>query len=336
MLNGRKDIYEMKEMKAEKKIIPIVFCFDDNMRLQAGVCITSLLLNARPETFYDIFILHGEQCSFENSELNKLPLIYGNCRIQYRCVGRAFESAFEIRGITIATYYRLLIPEIIPEYDKIIYSDVDVIFRNDLSEIFESTNMEGYYVAGVADALGLQKHHHDYIENKLGLTWTEYICAGNLILNLTLLRQDDMVERFINKVKTSTYKYQDQDILNIVCKGKILRMSPTFSYSADISLCAADMLETPLYTQEELREAQAEGIVHYTGPKPWWGWCPNFDIWWEYYRKSIWFNPKVYCDFYVSRQSNADLDCLSLWKRIKILIRYFKNGRKQLKQRVNL
>lgn len=317
-------------------MIPIVFCFDTNLELQAGVCITSLLFNARPETFYDIFILHGEQCSFENSELNKLPLIYGNCRIQYRCVGRAFESAFEIRGITIATYYRLLIPEIIPEYDKIIYSDVDVIFRNDLSEIYESTNMEGYYVAGVVDASYFRPDHRNYIENTLKLSYAEYIYAGNMVLNLSLLRQENVVERFIDEATHSLYKYQDMDIINIVCKGKICRMPPLFCFSSDISKYSADMLETPLYTQEELRKAQAEGIVHYTGPKPWWGWCPNFDIWWEYYRKSIWFNPKVYCDFYVSRQSNADLDCLSLWKRIKILIRYFKNGRKQLKQKVDL
>lgn len=320
----------------EKRIIPIVFCFDNNLELQAGVCITSLLLNAKSETFYDIFILHGEQCFFQKSELNKLPLIFGNCKIQYRCVGIAFESAFEIRGITIATYYRLLIPKIILGYDKIIYSDVDVIFRNDLSDIYANMDMEGYYVGGVVDALGLKKEHHDYIENELSLSWTEYICAGNLILNLALLRQDNIVERFIDEVKSSTYKYQDQDIINKVCKGRIFRMHPVFSYSTDIAICAANMLETPLYTLDELAKAQIEGIVHYTGPKPWWGWCPNFDIWWEYYRKSIYFNPKVYCDFYTNQQSNADLDCMSLWKRVKILMRYFKNGRKQLKQIVHM
>lgn len=320
----------------EKKIIPIVFCFDSNMELQAGVCITSLLLNAKSETFYDIYILHGEQCSFESSKLNELPAIYRNCNIQYRCVGNAFESAFEIRGITIATYYRLLIPKIILEHDKIIYSDVDVIFRNDLSDIFKCTDVAEYYVGGVVDALGLKKDHHDYIVNELGLSWDKYICAGNLILNLSLLRQDDIVERFIDKVKTSTYKYQDQDIINIVCSGKILRMPPAFSYSTDVTLCATNMLEQPLFTSDELLLAQKEGIVHYTGPKPWRDWCPNFDIWWEYYRKSIYFNPKVYCDFYSNKQSNADYDCLTLWNRFKILIRYFKNGRKQLERERHL
>ena len=98
-----------------KNIIPIVFCFDYQMELAAGVCITSLLENALPTTFYDIYILHSEVCSFVNSRINELELVYDNCRITYRSVGLAFDSAFEIRGISVATYYRLLIPELIPE-----------------------------------------------------------------------------------------------------------------------------------------------------------------------------------------------------------------------------
>ena len=41
--------------------IPIIFCFDKNMVISAGVCITSLLLNKHSETFYDFIILYNEQ-----------------------------------------------------------------------------------------------------------------------------------------------------------------------------------------------------------------------------------------------------------------------------------
>lgn len=44
--------------------IPIVFCFDDNLLMPAGVCLTSLLEHANPDTFYDIFILHDNKSSF--------------------------------------------------------------------------------------------------------------------------------------------------------------------------------------------------------------------------------------------------------------------------------
>ena len=40
-------------------VVPIVFAFDNNLILPACVCISSLMMNAKEDTFYDIFILHS-------------------------------------------------------------------------------------------------------------------------------------------------------------------------------------------------------------------------------------------------------------------------------------
>ena len=39
--------------------IPIVFAFDDNYALPAGIAIQSLIDAAKPDTQYDIFVLHS-------------------------------------------------------------------------------------------------------------------------------------------------------------------------------------------------------------------------------------------------------------------------------------
>ena len=98
------------------RTIPILFTFDDKLVLAAGVCITSLLETAAKDTFYDIFILHGPECRFEESLLAKIPEIYENCRITFRKVEGEFKGAYKIRGIPETAYYRLLAPELIPEY----------------------------------------------------------------------------------------------------------------------------------------------------------------------------------------------------------------------------
>lgn len=41
--------------------IPIVFSCDQHVAMPAGVCISSLLANAREETHYDIYILHNAE-----------------------------------------------------------------------------------------------------------------------------------------------------------------------------------------------------------------------------------------------------------------------------------
>lgn len=309
-------------------IIPIVFCFDDNWEMPAGVCLTSLLENANQDTFYDIFILHDSTTQYiHTTRIKNFADYYSNCRITFRSVGDLFCDAFEIRGITNSTYYRLLIPELIPEYDKIMYHDVDVIFRSDLSEVFMETNMEGYYVAGVNSSGGLSEVVRSK-RAKLGLDWREYILAGNIILNSKEMRKDFIVEKFKKEVANSEYEYQDMDIINLVCKGKIKRMPPVFCGTYDIFKLAANQTSQPLYTLFELKEVERHGIVHYNGPKPWNGWCPNFDIWWEYYRHSVYFDAKHYFAFYHSKVN--ELDRLSLWKRVKLVLRYFTTG--QLKK----
>lgn len=305
--------------------VPIVFCFDDRLILPAGVCVHSLLFHAGPDTYYDIFIFHSASCSFPTSGyLEKLYGQFDNFSLTYMDVGHIFSDAFEIRNITSASYYRLLIPKLITHYDKVMYHDVDVIFREDQSHLFFSTDMSGYYVAGVNFTGGLEKSGRKYL-NKLDLDWKTYILSGNVIFNLALMRQDGLVQIFEERVKKSTYIYQDMDIINIVCKGKIKRLPPTFCGTVEIFGFAARRNNPELYTTAELADVLLNGTIHYNGVKPWQSYCPNMDIWWEYYRKSVFYEPEFYYNFFFNKLD--EYDRLPLLKRIKILARYFINGK---------
>lgn len=301
--------------------IPVAFCFDDNLQLAAGVCISSLLENAKTDTFYDIFILHDDQCKFPtNGFLERLHQKYENFKITYRSVGDAFKGGFEIRGITIAAYYRLLIPEIIQEYDVIMYHDVDVIFQDDLADVFFNTEMEDYYIAGVSTPYS---DISDYVKSVIGVEISKYIASGNLIFNSKKLREDNIVEKFKETAKKN-WKYQDMDVINLDCKGTIQYLPPSYCVVGTTAEILADENQ-PFYTKEEAAYALKYGIIHYNGTKPWTAWCYHYDIWWEYYRKSIYFDARFYFTFYQNKLN--DYDQLSLWKRIKILIRYFTAGR---------
>ena len=309
----------------KKNIVPIAFAFDNNLVMPACVCISSLLMSAKPDTFYDIFILHSPKEKLTKEKLDLLPHYYSNCRLQYRKVDATFDDAFEIRGITTPTYYRLLIPDLIPEYDKVIYSDVDVIFRMDLSQLYQS-DLAGYLLAATKDlGLNLSKEGKEYIVSTLGLIQGNYLQAGFIIMNNVLMRKDKK-EKQLKALAKQKYKHQDQDILNIACQGKVLYLPPCYNmtnYLYNYMLHNYDMVET-LYTDEEIRFALSHGNIHYNGQKPWKGYCINFDIWWEYYRKSPFFDEKFYFDFFAKKM--GELDRFTLWKRIKLLVRYFVYG----------
>ncbi len=309
-------------------IVPIVFAFDNNLILPACVCISSLMMNAKEDTFYDIFILHSEKVSLNREQLNRIPDYYHQCRIQYRTVDGTFDNAFEIRGITTSTYYRLLIPELIPEYDKILYSDVDVIFRSDLSEVYFNTDLQYNYVAGVKSLSHLVPEYKAYFE-KTRREANRIIYAGNLLINSRKINEDGLIQRFKDLLHNK-YKFQDMDILNIACNGKIKYINPEFCLTSIIFQWAVydrGKLKS-LWSDESIDKALLEGIVHYNGQKPWKQYCINFDIWWEYYRKSPFFDAKYYFDFFYYRLNIFDQ--LPLWKRIKILIRYFVYGKRAI------
>lgn len=310
-------------------VVPIVFAFDNNLVLPACICISSLLINAKDDTFYDIFILHSSKIDLNKEDLNKITQYYESCRIQYRRVDDTFDSSFEIRGITASAYYRLFIPDLIPEYDKIIYSDVDVIFRSDLSKVYYQTNLDDYYIAGVNSLAHLVPEYKEYFIKKRHLDPAQIIYSGNLIFNSKKMREDSLVSRF-KELAGNKYMFQDMDILNLVCGGKIYYLTPDFCLSTFISEAMVyhkhELLQ--IWNQDELNLAFLSGIVHYNGQKPWKGICINFDIWWEYYRKSPFFDEKFYFDFFYNKLN--ELDQLPLWKRIKILIRYFVYGKRTI------
>lgn len=305
--------------------IPIVFAFDNNWILPAAVCIYSLFANANENTEYDVYFLYPQKSPLDTSYLERIFEVFPRHKAKYIGIGDDFDKAFQIRGINTLTYYRLLISDLLPEYDKVIYSDVDVIFQDDLSEIYLNTELSGKYLGVVNSLAQFDKDRQNYYKYRLQLDTTKIFYAGNIIINAKEIREARLKDKFMSMIETK-YKFQDMDILNITCQGKVTFLPPEFcvtTYFCDIAINNPEKLSS-IWTKTEVDKAFSNGIIHYNGQKPWKGWCPNFDIWWEYYRKSPVFDHNYYFEFFNSRLN--ELDQLPLLKRIKILMRYFVYG----------
>mgnify|MGYP003372899577 CR=1 FL=1 len=310
-------------------IVPIAFAFDNNLVMPASIAISSLLMNAHPDTFYDIFILHSAKVCLDKKTLDLIPQSYKQCQITYKEVDDTFDSAFEIRGVTTATYYRLLIPELIPKYDKIIYADVDMIFRLDFSEIYQIDMKDNYLAATYDLGMNLGKDGQKYINSVEGLSQGDYIQAGFIMLNNRAILADNLITEFKNQAKKKL-KYQDQDILNLVCGKKKIILPWKYNmtdYSFYYLINEPESL-TSKYANSDIEEAKRQGNLHFNGHKPWKKYSVNFDIWWEYYRKSPFYDERFYFDFFYNKLN--ELDQLPLMKRIKILVRYFVFGKRKV------
>lgn len=198
--------------------IPVVFGADKKYILQAFVVMRTILQHSKEQ--YHFFILSADCIDEEvreNSEI--LGREYDNFNISVKLIDpTCFETAQICNThLSKAAYFRLLIPELIHEYDKCIYLDCDIIVHGDLKELYE-TELGDNYLAGVKDchiiADTSRERKHQRI---LGLPARDrYINSGVLVMGLKRLRQDKMVQAFMGQLKKENW-YEDQDVLNVCC-----------------------------------------------------------------------------------------------------------------------
>ena len=175
--------------------------------------------------------------------------------------------------------------------------------------------------------MNLSRNGQAYIQSRSDLTLNDYIQAVFIIINNKAILKNKLIGKFKNIAKQNL-KFQDQDVLNIVCKDKVYFLPPKYNMT-DNSFYYAIRKPSMLlsfFNQDTINESLTDNNIHYNGHKPWTKCCINFDIWWEYYRKSPFYDENFYFDFFYDRLN--ELDKLSLWKRIKVLIRYFTVGKK--------
>lgn len=198
--------------------IPVVFGADKKYILQAFVVMRTILQHSKEK--YHFFILTADCIDEEVQENTEiLNKEYDNFDISVKLIDpTCFETAQICNThLSKAAYFRLLIPELIQEYDKCIYLDCDIIVHGDLKELYE-IELGNNYLAGVKDchiiADTSREREHQRI---LGLpTRDRYINSGVLVMGLKRLQQDNMVQSFIKQLKKENW-YEDQDVLNVCC-----------------------------------------------------------------------------------------------------------------------
>jgi UDP-glucose:(galactosyl)LPS alpha-1,2-glucosyltransferase len=281
-------------------VVEVCCAFDSHLVTAAEVTLYSLAVNAAIDTRYRVSVLCSER-GLDNVSRQRLQQVFRDFpqhSIRFLGVGNQFEGAFEIRGITVSTYYRLLLPELMSDITRVLYLDVDLIVRDDLRSLFE-VDLEGMYLGGVK---GIFTNIRDDRVQSLGISSGCYVNAGVLLFNLDLMRKDGLQDDFVSMV-SGNYEFQDQDILNIRCAGKIGHLHPRYNIHAMFDYLENREFCDGLFGAGVALEAVAAPcIIHYAGKKPWQSVdCFYYDVWWEYYRRCSSFS----LDFYLDHQRSV-------------------------------
>ena len=258
--------------------IPVVFTFDKRIILGAAVSIKSLIDCANPETEYDIYVYHPD--IDEKTEVEFKKMTEGtrhNITFEYISKDKFKNAPINKGGSwTEIVYYKLLLPELLTQYDKAIYSDVDVLFKGDLSELYNE-NIDNYEFAAVRAEKNTPDTicHKYFADNK-----NEYIFwSGLMLLNCKKFRDENLFDRLIENAKKyyNDLKFFDLDLINITCNNilpidmKYCVMQSIF-YNEDYNNNAEYQFLKSVYSDEEIENSKRNTIIiHYGGKlgKPW-------------------------------------------------------------------
>ncbi len=258
-----------------KTLIPIFFTIDDGYAPYLGVAIKSLIENASKDYKYRIHVIQEGLSDKYKSYIDEMAT--DDVEIKFHEMERELNIGSDFDGhklradyFTLTIYYRLFIPEMFPEYDKVIYIDSDVAVPGDISELFNEDLGDNLVGACVDTSILHIQPLVDYTEKAVGMEPGKYVNSGILLMNAKKMRDAKMDEHFLALLQ----KYQfdtvapDQDYLNAMCNGKIKYLSDVY-----------DIM--PVEGAEDRDDAV---IIHYNlFSKPWlFDGIQYGDVFWEY------------------------------------------------------
>lgn len=282
----------------------------DDYNRHAGVTLLSFLDHCNKNTHVVAHLLYDNKLSIgkeQETEYNKS--CYQKIAEQYnsRVIFHPVElpewisEVPAVKNWTPGTLLRLCLPSILPDVDKIIYVDCDMVITADMEALW-NVSLGDKYLAAVPDSVisRFGRRRRNYCKKK-NISLDRYFCAGTLVLNLKILR--DSPEKFEDVVfgylhENRDLPYLDQDILNWFCQGNYLPLEEKYNiYSNRID--AMKYLE--------------DGIIHYASSwKPWKRYGGNIDNpYWDYLLKTPWCDNKLDVLKYV-RSAPDIVSCLDV------------------------
>jgi lipopolysaccharide biosynthesis glycosyltransferase len=218
--------------------ITVVYGVDNRFAIPLAASIQSALDHLGPQYWLEIYIIDG---GISRRNRSRLIRSFENrpCRLVWLEPGHGKLAGLKVGGaITIATYYRLLIPQLLPDHAKAIYLDADLIVRRNLADLW-SLRLADHHLLAVQDQgvrlisgpFGLRNYRVLQIPEG-----SKYFNAGVLVLDLEKWRHDGIADTVMTYVSEQAeyIRFHDQDGLNAILWSRWGELDPRWNQMPQI------------------------------------------------------------------------------------------------------
>lgn len=193
--------------------IPIFLSSDNNYAPFVATTIASICDNTK--SFCEFYILDGGISEENKEKISELKKQFSNFSIEFVNINYEIFAKFLTNSyITVAAYYRLIIPKLYPNINKFLYLDVDIIANGDIVELYNA-DLENFTIGAIEDVGNVY-----YIKRlKYNIEVSQkhiYFNSGVLLINNPKWNEQNISEKLfeIEEKYRGRLECNDQDLLN--------------------------------------------------------------------------------------------------------------------------
>ena len=226
--------------------VNIAFAADRAYLPHTAAMLASLLEHADTTRQLNLFFLHSNIEPADRALLHEVLTPRPHARLYEINAGMTFEDSYRSasRAPSNSTYNRFLLFDLLPDLERLLYVDVDMIFCGDVAEIWD-TDIGEAPLAAVTDHImtrtltgptptidanvpDLYRYQHD----QLGLSDADiarYFNAGLLLLNFRAMDLPQVGADLMEMAQSGRYLFRDQDIMNAYFKGRTATLDARYN-----------------------------------------------------------------------------------------------------------
>ena len=260
--------------------VPVCFSANNSYIPQTAVMVKSIIENSSSDKNYDIIIL-----STDIDEVNENIIVgfaSGHDNVSIRIVDISSmlenvqfftESVYTPTTYSKEAYFRLFIPFAMPDYDRVIYFDGDMVAITDVSELMD-IDMTDYVAAATRDFCGIAACYDESsgrleYRREIGIKdMDSYFISSMVIVNIEKLNELYTLDDLKNIISSRNWRQHDQDIFNVLCQDKLLIIDARWSFFEEYDY---SLQWLPEYLAAELLESSKNpAVIHYAGANKAW------------------------------------------------------------------
>lgn len=278
-------------------LMTVAYACDDNYSRHLAVSIASLIHHYPIKKKLEIFVFDAGISESNKGKISKLNS--ENVIIKFIGIDISMFDGYPltIKHISLATYFRLKLPSLLPDHKKVIYFDVDILIGDDISDMWDIDIGNKSIAAVIEPEISLNNIEH---LNNIGIKGGGYFYfnAGSLIINLAKLRDSKFEDKVVVYLCKYSEKltYQDQDILNGILYDDVKYISPKYNYMPMyrniLSKKRRYQINMIPYTVREIKKLKKSAcIYHFCGKrKAWMQTCTStgFHLYKKFQDKTEW------------------------------------------------